>query len=98
MGEKGKIYVGNLPWSCEKENLEDLFRKFGDIDDCVVICDRESGRSKGFGFVTFREPEDAEDAIRKMHDYEYEGRPMNVKEAKPRGEGGRRGGGGYGGK
>ena len=100
MAERGKIYVGNLPWSVRKEDLYDLFKKFGDIDDYIVITERDDpDRSKGFGFVTFREPEDAEDAIKKMHDYDCDGRPLNVKEAKPRGEGGRRGGGGgYGGK
>jgi len=101
MGEKGKVYVGNLPWAATEDDLRELFKKFGDIDDCVVIMERNDDgrppRSKGFGFVTFREPEDAEDAIKKMMDYDYEGRPMNVKHAKPRGEGGRRGGYGGGG-
>jgi len=93
MGDSGKIYVGNLPWSIDTEGLRGLFQDFGQIEDCVVIWDREMDRSKGFGFVTYSTQKEAEHAISNMAEYEVEGRNLNVKVANPRREGG--GGGGY---
>jgi len=93
MGDSGKIYVGNLPWSIDTDGLRDLFQDFGQIEDCVVIWDREMDRSKGFGFVTYSSQKEAEHAISNMAEYEVEGRNLNVKVANPRREGG--GGGGY---
>jgi len=101
MGESGKIFIGNLAYSVRDDDLRDLFRDFGQIEDCVVIMDRESGRSKGFGFVTFSDQAGADKAISEMAEYEYEGRNLNVKKANPRtgggGGGGFRSGGGGGG-
>jgi len=103
MGETGKLFIGNLPYSVGDNELRDLFQDFGSIDDCIVITDRETRRSKGFGFVTFSNQESADKAINEMAGYDVEGRQLNVKPANPRnsgGGGGYRGGrndGGYGG-
>ena len=95
MGETGKIFIGNLAYSARDEDLRELFQDFGHIEDCVVIMDRDSGRSKGFGFVTFSDQAVADKAINEMAEYEYEGRNLNVKPANPRSGGGGGGGGGY---
>jgi len=81
-----KLYVGNLPFTIDSEKLKELFASFGDIEEATVISDRFSGRSKGFGFVTFSKDEDAKKAIKEMHDKEVEGRNLKVNEAKPREE------------
>jgi len=78
-----KIYVGNLPFTVDSEKLKELFASFGDIEEAVVISDKFSGRSKGFGFVTFSKEEDAKKAIKEMNDKEVEGRNLKVNEAKP---------------
>jgi len=97
-----KVYVGNLPWSVDDEKLRELFSSYGDIEESTVIKDKFSGRSKGFGFVTFSSDEAAQKAIAEMNNKEIEGRQLKVNEAKPmedrppRREGGRgfSGGGG----
>jgi RNA recognition motif-containing protein len=78
-----KIYVGNLPFTVDSEKLKELFASFGDIEEAIVISDKFSGRSKGFGFVTFPKDEDAKKAIKEMNDKEVEGRNLKVNEAKP---------------
>jgi len=78
-----KVYVGNLPFSVDKAKLEELFKPYGDIEDAVVISDKFSGRSKGFGFVTFANDDAAKKAIAEMNDKDIEGRPLKVNEAKP---------------
>ncbi len=78
-----RIYVGNLPWSVGKEELEEAFSKFGEIEDSIVITNKYTGRSRGFGFVTFKNDADAEKAIGEMHEKELEGRKVLVKEARP---------------
>lgn len=90
--EKNKLFVGSLPWSITNDTLREMFAQYGEITEAVVINDRESGRSKGFGFVTFAKEEDAQKAL-EMHGREVEGRTINVNIAKPREE--RGGGGGY---
>lgn len=98
-----KLYVGNLPFSATDQTLNDLFSQCGTVDSANLIMDRESGRSKGFGFVEMSSDEEAQAAINKFHGAELQGRPMTVNEAKPMvpREGGRSGGaggrGGYGG-
>ena len=98
-----KLYVGNLPFSATDQTLNDLFSQCGTVDSANLIMDRESGRSKGFGFVEMSTDEEAQAAINKFHGAELQGRPMTVNEAKPMvpREGGRSGGaggrGGYGG-
>ncbi len=99
-----KIYVGNLPFRTTSEELEALFSNYGDVQDAVVPTDRETGRSRGFGFVTMGD-EDGKKAIEALDQADFEGRALKVNEAKPRedrprgggGGGGYRGGGGGGG-
>jgi cold-inducible RNA-binding protein len=78
-----KIYVGNLPWSVDDEKLQEMFSGYGEIAEANVIKDKFSGRSKGFGFVTFNEDANAQKAISEMNDKEIEGRKLKVNEAKP---------------
>ncbi len=91
-----KIYVGNLPWSVDDEGLADIFAPFGDVISARVITDRETGRSRGFGFVEM-EGEDAEQAMESLQDHQIQGRTLVVNEARPRPDRGGRGGGGGGG-
>jgi RNA recognition motif-containing protein len=78
-----KVYVGNLPFSVDDEKLRELFSSYGEIEESSVIKDKFSGRSKGFGFVTFKEDENAKKAIEAMNEKEVEGRNLKVNEAKP---------------
>jgi RNA recognition motif-containing protein len=78
-----KIYVGNLPFSVDDEQLRELFKTYGEIEEVTIIKDRFSGRSKGFGFVTFKEDESAKKAISEMNEKEVEGRNLKVNEARP---------------
>ncbi len=89
-----RIYVGNLPWSVGDDELRDMFSSYGDVADSVVIRDRETGRSRGFGFVDLSDDAGATKAIEAMHGTEIEGRDLVVNQAKEREE---RGGGGGGG-
>ncbi|HBF23407.1 MAG TPA: RNA-binding protein [Planctomycetes bacterium] len=90
-----RIYVGNLPWSVDNDSLRDLFSSYGDVADAVVIRDRETGRSRGFGFVDLSDDEAGNAAIEAMHGTEIEGRDLVVNQAQERKE--RNGGGGGGG-
>lgn len=90
-----RIYVGNLPWSVDNDSLKDLFSSYGDVADAVVIRDRETGRSRGFGFVDLSDDEAGNSAIEAMHGTEIEGRDLVVNQAQERKE--RNGGGGGGG-
>jgi cold-inducible RNA-binding protein len=104
-----KLYVGNLSYSITSSQLEQLFSEFGTVQSAQVIQDRDTGRSKGFGFVEMGSDAEAQAAIQGLNDQQHEGRPLAVNEARPRedrgggggggGGGGRggRGGGGYGG-
>lgn len=97
-----KLYVGNLAYSVTNETLEQLFAEFGTVTSAQVIQDRETGRSKGFGFVEMQSDDAAQKAISALHDQQHDGRPLTVNEAKPRessggGRGGFGGGGGGGG-
>ncbi|MBW6442545.1 RNA-binding protein [Patescibacteria group bacterium] len=78
-----KVYIGNLPFSVDSEKLKELFASYGDIEEATVISDKFSGRSKGFGFVTFSNDEGAKKAIKEMNEKEIEGRKLKVNEAKP---------------
>jgi len=94
-----KLYVGNLPYSARSEGLQELFSQAGTVASANVITDRESGRSKGFGFVEMGSPEEAEKAIQMFNGYSFEGRDLRVniarpREERPRGGRGRSGGGG----
>lgn len=88
------IYIGNLPFTMDDDGLRDLFSQVGEVVSARVIQDRETNRSRGFGFVEMRSAEDAKNAIQRFNGYNLEGRTLTVNEAKPKGEGGPRGGGG----
>ena len=81
--ENMKLYVGNLPWSVDDNALKELFTSYGDVEEAVLIKDKFSGRSKGFGFVTFTDDGAAQKAIAEMHEKDIEGRPLTVSEARP---------------
>jgi len=91
---KMNLYVGNLPWSLNDQELEDMFREFGEVRSAKVLMDRETGRSRGFGFVEMND-EDGKMAIEKLHESDCQGRALVVNEARPRED--RPRGGGYGG-
>lgn len=78
-----KLYVGNLPYSTNDALLRAKFEEVGTVDSSKVITDRETGRSKGFGFIEMATDEEAEEAISRFHGSEYDGRNMTVSEAKP---------------
>lgn len=82
--DKKKLFVGSLPWSLSSHSLRELFASFGEIVDVVVISDSMSGRSKGFGFVTFATEEDAAKAQKEMNEKDVEGRKIIVNFAKPK--------------
>lgn len=83
MEQKNKLYVGNLPFSVRDEDLNGLFAEFGEVTEAKVITDKFSGRSKGFGFVTFADEAQAEEAVKAMNDKEVEGRKIVVNVARP---------------
>ncbi|MBT96595.1 MAG: RNA-binding protein [Candidatus Pacearchaeota archaeon] len=78
-----KLYVGNLPFSVDSEKLKELFSSYGETEEVTIISDKFSGRSKGFGFITFKEDAGAEKAVAEMNGKEVEGRELKVSEAKP---------------
>lgn len=81
-----KIYVGNLPFRYGFKELTSLFEKFGEIQEALVIADRNNGRSKGVGFVTFVNEESAKKAVEEMDGKDADGRVLKVKEATPKTE------------
>lgn len=81
-----KLYVGNLPYSASAEDIRALFEQVGEIADVAVITDRETGRSKGFGFVEMATEELAAEAIRRFNGYQLNNRALTVNEARPREE------------
>ncbi len=91
-----KLYVGNLTYKVTETDLEGLFSEFGTVQSAQVIQDRETGRSKGFGFVEMDTDAQAQAAIQALHDQEHDGRRLTVNEAKPREDRGGGGGGGGG--
>lgn len=93
------IYVGNLPFTVDSQEIEDLFAPFGSVTSVNLITDRETGRLRGFGFVEMGTDEEAEAAIEALNGTDLKGRTLTVNEARPRGDrsGDRRGGGGFGG-
>src|SRR5574339_1022333 len=92
---EAKLYVGNLPYSTVDADLQSLFSAAGTVKSAQVIRDRQSGRSKGFGFVEMSSEEEAQSAITMFHGKDYSGRPLTVNIARPRDD--RPGGGGGGG-
>lgn len=95
-----KLFVGGLAWATDEHSLRGAFERFGTVSEAVVVLDRETGRSRGFGFVTFDEDAAAIQASQEMNGSELDGRRLTVNEAQeraPRGGGGGGGGGGRGG-
>jgi RNA recognition motif-containing protein len=102
-----KLYVGNLPWSTNSDNLQQMFSQHGQVRSAEVVSDRETGRSRGFGFVEMETEDGAQAAISALHGLDMNGRQLTVNEARERaprpsgggggGGRGRGGGGGYGG-
>jgi len=89
-----KIYVGNLPWSVDDDSLAQIFEEYGDVSSANVVTDRDTGRSRGFGFVEMGDDSQASGAITGLENHQIEGRTLTVNEARPRPDGGGRGGGG----
>jgi cold-inducible RNA-binding protein len=94
-----KIYVGNLPFSATSESLNEMFAKFGTVESAKIVMDRDTGRSKGFGFVEMSSADEAATAIEKLNGQDHGGRSLVVNEARPMEPrtGGFGGGGGRGG-
>jgi RNA recognition motif-containing protein len=90
-----KLYVGNLSYSTNEDELRQLFGAYGTVDSVAVITDRDTGRSKGFGFVEFGNDTEAQAAISGLNGKDVGGRALTVSQARPKSEGG--GGGGRGG-
>ena len=89
-----KLFVGGLSWNTNEDSLREGFERFGNVEEAKVITDRETGRSRGFGFVTFDSDEAANTAITEMDGKEFDGRSIKVNEAQERAPRGG-GGGGY---
>ncbi len=92
-----KIYVGNLPFDMSQTQVQDLFTEHGDVAECTLIMDRDTGRPKGFGFVEMPDKSAAIKAMEALDGKEFSGRQIRVNEAKPREPRSGGGGGGYGG-
>ena len=96
-----KLYVGNLPFSASDDSLREMFGQAGQVESARIITDRDTGRSKGFGFVEMSTEQEASEAIRKFNGTELDGRSLTVNEARPMtprdggGRGPRDGGGGH---
>ncbi|THV06791.1 hypothetical protein K435DRAFT_743389 [Dendrothele bispora CBS 962.96] len=89
-----KIYVGNLSWNTTDDTLRQAFSNYGNVIDSIVMRDRDTGRSRGFGFVTYGSENEAQSAISSMNEQELDGRRIKVNLANARGGGGSGGGGG----
>lgn len=79
------IYVGNLPWRSSEDDLRSAFEAFGEVSSAKIITDRETGRSRGFGFVEMPDNSAAQAAIDGLNDKDFQGRNLRVNEARPRG-------------
>ncbi|MDZ4697290.1 MAG: RNA-binding protein [Deltaproteobacteria bacterium] len=89
-----RLFVGNLPFDMNESELRGLFEDVGQVADCKLITDRDTGRPRGFGFVEMSTDDEASDAISKLNGREYQGRALKVNEAQERSGGGDGGGGG----
>ncbi|XP_038603878.1 cold-inducible RNA-binding protein-like isoform X1 [Tachyglossus aculeatus] len=81
MADEGKLFIGGLSFDTNEQSLEQLFAPYGEISEVVVVKDRETQRSRGFGFITYRRPEDAKDAMRAMNGESVDGRQIRVDQA-----------------
>lgn len=78
-----KLFVGGISWNVKNEDLQKAFEEIGEVVEAVIIMDRATGKSKGFGFVTMKTVEDAQKAITELNGKELDGKPLTVNEAKP---------------
>ena len=92
-----KLYVGNLPYSASQDSLQETFSQCGTVESVNVITDRDTGQSKGFGFIEMSSDSEAQKAIQELNGKEIDGREIKVNEAKPKAPRGGGGGGGGGG-
>jgi RNA recognition motif-containing protein len=83
-----KLYVGNLPWRCTERELEEVFASVGTVQSVAIVTDRETGRSRGFGFVEM-DDQGAREAVERLNGRDFQGRPLRVSEARERERGGR---------
>lgn len=81
---ENKVFIGSLPWSIDSDKLREIFSEAGEITDASVVTDRETGRSRGFGFVEFTSAEAAQNAIKLFNEKEIEGRQIFVNIARPK--------------
>ena len=81
-----QIYIGNMNYKTSQESVKSLFSEFGEVESVVLISDSESGRSKGFGFVTMNDTQSAQTAIESLNEKEFEGRVLRINEAQPKKE------------
>jgi RNA recognition motif-containing protein len=84
--ENKKLYVGNLPYSATEDQMREMFAQAGTVQSVAIITDKESGRSKGFGFVEMADSDSSQKAINQFNGYDYGGRKITVNEARPREE------------
>jgi cold-inducible RNA-binding protein len=89
-----RLYVGNLPYSATEDQLTDLFSRAGQVDNVRVMRDMATGRARGFAFVEMASDDDAQKAVSQLNEFQMDGRPLVVNEARPKPEGGYGGGGG----
>lgn len=90
-----KLYVGNLSYNATQEQLQALFSQVGEVSEIAIVTDRDTGRARGFGFVTMTTEADAQEAIKRFNGYNLDNRALTVNEARPREE--RSNSGGFGG-
>ena len=81
-----RIYIGNMPYGITSEDLSEMFGEYGHVQDATVIMDRETGRSKGFGFVEMPNNGEADRAIKELNSTQLQGRMITVNQARPRGD------------
>lgn len=79
-----KLFVGSLPWGLDDQKLHDLFSQYGSVTSAIVLKDRQTGRSRGFGFVEMANDQEADEAINKLNGSDVDGRNIVVNEARPR--------------
>jgi len=90
-----KIFVGNLDFGATESGIRSLFEPYGSVDEVSLVTDRDTGRSRGFAFVTMNDSAEAERAISALNGAQLDGRSLNINEARPKTEGGGRSGGGF---
>ncbi len=78
-----KLFVGNIDWNATEDDLKEHFAQIGEVEEAIIVKDKFSGKSRGFGFVTFVNDDDADKAMNELDGQEFNGRPLAVNEARP---------------